>query len=322
MKLVRIPVLLLLAAMLFVPAAFADASGAHIAVSGASELDWSCGVPWQDPGFSAFDADGTDRTGDVVTEGTVIPWHPGDYELRYVLGDTETPLAEAARCVHVRAQTLPETVRPVKGTICLTFDDGPCEYTGQVLETLAKYGIHAAFFIVANQTKYLDLLPVIVEQGHTLGLHCYDHRAYQWLYENEENYFSDLMTAQKIVYEQTGRYAHILRFPGGSRTASFLAGTLPGGYEELYGLLHDAGFHIYDWNVQPESAGKTTESTIVEFTHPTEPYEYAVVLQHDTRRFSVAALDRMIEWALREGYTFSALDETFPEVSFSVEPEY
>ena len=97
---------------------------------------------------------------------------------------------------------------------------------------------------------------------------------------------------------------------------------MPGGYEELYGLLHDAGFHIYDWNVQPESAGKTTESTIVEFTHPTEPYEYAVVLQHDTRRFSVAALDRMIEWALREGYTFSALDETFPEVSFSVEPEY
>lgn len=96
---------------------------------------------------------------------------------------------------------------------------------------------------------------------------------------------------------------------------------MPGGYEELYGLLHDAGFRAYDWNVQPESVNKTTESTLVEFTHPEKPYDYAVVLQHDTRRFSVAALDRMIEWALGEGYTFAALDETFPEVSFVFKAE-
>ena len=30
----------------------------------------------------------------------------------------------------------------------------------------------------------------------------------------------------------------------------------------------------------------------------------------------VAALDEMICWALDEGYTFAALDETFPEIHF------
>jgi hypothetical protein len=41
-----------------------------------------------------------------------------------------------------------------------------------------------------------------------------------------------------------------------------------------------------------------------------------VVLQHDARLFSVRALESMIEWALKEGYTFAALDETYPEVHF------
>ena len=181
---------------------------------------------------------------------------------------------------------------------------------------LAKYGVKACFFVIASQTQYLHLLPKILEQGHTLGIHCYDHRSYGWLYQNERNYFTDLMAAQEIVHDVTGQYAHVVRFPGSSRTASFLAGTFPGGSEEMYRVMREAGVRVYDWNVQPESATKTTEGSIIDFTHPKEPYEYAVVLQHDTRLFSVRALESMIRWALEEGYTFAALDDTFPEIHF------
>ena len=299
-------------------AAFAGepAPGAKIELKGEAELTWVCGEPWHDPGFSAVDAEGKGRTGDVTVEGEVIPWRPGDYELRYVLGEGDEVLAEAVRLVHVEAQTLPETVQPPKGTICLTFDDGPCAYTEEALEVLGRYGVKATFFVVTNQTKYLHLLPKIVEQGHTLGIHCNDHGSYEWLYKSEKNYFTDLMTAQEIVHQYTGQYAHVVRFPGGSRTASFLAANFPDGYEEMYRVMHDAGVRAYDWNVQPESSTKTTEGTFIDFSNPREPYEYAVVLQHDARLFSVKALERMIEWALGEGYTFAALDETYPEVHF------
>lgn len=309
--------LLLLALLLPLSAAAFAGEPARIELAGGEELNWVCGVPWKDPGFAAFDADGKDRSADVVTEGAVIPWRPGDYTLRYALMDGEEALAEAERLVHVEAQTLPETVQPPKGTICLTFDDGPCAYTEEALEVLAKYGVKATFFVVANQSKYLHLLPKILEQGHTLGIHCYDHRAYEWLYKSEENYFTDLMTAQEIVHDYTGEYAHVVRFPGGSRTASFLAATFPGGAEEMYQVMRDAGVRAYDWNVQPESATKTTEGTFTDFSHPKQPYDYAVVLQHDARLFSVKALDSMIRWALDEGYTFAALDETYPEIHFS-----
>ena len=279
-----------------------------------AELEWFCGVPFTDPGFEAFGPEGEDRSPDVTVEGAVTAWRVGDYTLCYRLVEDGETLAEAERHVRVVPQTLPETVEPPKGTICLTFDDGPGEYTAQLLDILAKYDIKATFFIVARHLHHRDLLTRIADEGHTIGIHCFNHDDYGMLYLNEKRYFEDFMSAQEVVYEYTGRYAHVARFPGGGPTASYLAGLLPGGYDELYGRLRDMGVREYDWNVQPESATKTTEGTLVSFTHPRRPYEYAVVLQHDTRSFSIAAVERMIVWALDEGYTFASLDETFPEI--------
>lgn len=284
---------------------------------GTAELDWPCGVPFEDPGFIARGADGEDRTEAVTVEGAPVPWRVGDYTITYLYSENDGDIAAARRVVHVKAQELPDMVQPPPGTICLTFDDGPCEYTQCCLEILAKHNVRATFFIVANQTKYLDLLPKILEGGHTLGIHCYDHGSYDMLYRDEEHYFTDFLRAQKIVHDYTGQYSQVVRFPGGSRTASYLTGTLKGGYQELYGILHDMGVRPYDWNVQPESGTKTVEGTIVDFTHPHGRYEYAVVLQHDARRFSVEALEQMLTWAEAEGYTFAALDTSFPEVLFN-----
>lgn len=308
------PLLLLLAAVLCAASMTVWAGeGPAITLLGDQELEWLCGVPFHDPGWTAVGPNGSDRTADVTVSGEVTAWRVGDYELCYTLADGEETPAEAKRTVHIVPQTLPDTVQPPAGTICLTFDDGPCPYTEQVLETLAKYNVKATFFIIANQTRYLDFLPRIVEEGHTLGIHCYDHLGLGYLYENAEHYFTDLMTAQEIVYEKTGQYAHVVRFPGGGWTASPLARSL-GGYDALFDMMHDAGVREYDWNVQPESSTKTSEGTIMEFTHPREPYEYAVVLQHDSRLFSFAALESMIQWALDQGYTFAPLDPSFPEI--------
>ncbi len=289
-------------------------SGARIELLGGEELEWLCGVPFRDPGWLAQDAQGADRSDEVTVSGELKAWRVGEYELCYRLFDGETITAEARRLVRIVPQVLPETVQPPAGTICLSFDDGPCEYTERVLETLASYDIKATFFIVADQTDYLDMLPRIAEAGHTIGIHCFDHGSYYGLYMDAEHYFSDLMAAQEVVYAYTGEYAHVLRFSGGSMTASYLSGTLEGGYDELFDMLHDAGLREYDWNVQPESGSRNTEGTIVDFTHPARPYEYAVVLQHDTRLYSVAALDQMIRWALKQGYAFAPLDPSFPEI--------
>ncbi len=317
MKLFKRLSLLLAAALLLgvlAPGAAAEEGAPVIALLGPDPFCWPCGVPFEEPGFQVWDEDGIREDAELRVVGDITVWRAGDYTLRYELTDGEAVIASAERTVRIVPQSLPEIVQPPKGTICLSFDDGPCEDTAEVLDILAKYDVKACFFIVGNQTKYLNILPRIAAEGHTIGIHCYDHRSYGMLYRDAEHYFSDLMHTQEIVREYTGQSAHVVRFPGGSLTAGFLAGTLPGGYEELYAMLADLGMREYDWNVQPESGEKTVEGTIIAFTHPRAPYEYAVVLQHDVRRFSVKALERMIQWALEEGYTFAALDESCPEI--------
>jgi hypothetical protein len=42
------------------------------------------------------------------------------------------------------------------------------------------------------------------------------------------------------------------------------------------------------------------------------------VLQHDTKDFSVEAVERIIIWALENGYTFLALDATSPTAHHGV----
>ncbi len=61
--------------------------------------------------------------------------------------------------------------------IYLTFDDGPVpEATPWVLDLLEKYNIKATFFCVGdNVRKYPDIYKRILEQGHSVGNHTFNH---------------------------------------------------------------------------------------------------------------------------------------------------
>ena len=62
-------------------------------------------------------------------------------------------------------------------SVSLTFDDGPIpESTPFILETLKKYNIKATFFMVGdNVRKYPELYRQIVEAGHRVGNHTFNH---------------------------------------------------------------------------------------------------------------------------------------------------
>ena len=281
---------------------------------GGEEIDAVCGRPFADPGFAAYGINGEDAADLVTVTGSVTCWRVGDYELTYTLADGEDELCSVTRTVHVVPAELPETV-PTEKVIYLTFDDGPCDFTPEVLDILAKYDIKATFFIVAGNHRYTDILPRIVEEGHTLGIHCFSHD-YGWLYSKDTVFFEDFMHAQELIYEKTGTYATVSRFPGSSTTASYLFGQMKGGFEELEERMHNMGVRFYDWSVQIEDYNNGAEGTIANFKSLTPKAQIPIVLQHDTRAYSVYSLDKMIEWALSEGYTFAPLDTTVPEVHF------
>ena len=63
--------------------------------------------------------------------------------------------------------------------VYLTFDDGPCDTTRDLLALLKKYNAKATFFDccqTANQEQYLDVIKDCVDQGHTVAVHTYSHK--------------------------------------------------------------------------------------------------------------------------------------------------
>ncbi len=61
--------------------------------------------------------------------------------------------------------------------IYLTFDDGPIPgITEKALDLLEKYGAKATFFMVGhNVVKYPEVANLVVERGHAVGNHSFNH---------------------------------------------------------------------------------------------------------------------------------------------------
>jgi peptidoglycan-N-acetylglucosamine deacetylase len=68
-------------------------------------------------------------------------------------------------------------VPPNGQKIALTFDDGPSrEWTPQVLDLLARYGVPATFFMVGRHALVnRDLVRRAYREGHELGNHTFTH---------------------------------------------------------------------------------------------------------------------------------------------------
>ncbi len=88
---------------------------------------------------------------------------------------------------------------PKRKNIYLTFDDGPTtEVTNWVLDTLYKYNAKATFFCIGNNIeKYPEIFTSILDRGHAIGNHTYNHEK-GWNTKND-NYLKSILKTEKII---------------------------------------------------------------------------------------------------------------------------
>ena len=188
--------------------------------------------------------------------------------------------------------------------IYLTFDDGPGKYTQELLDILDRYNVKVTFFVTNAGDS--DLIGEEFRRGHSVGIHSATHD-YDNIYSSEDAYFADLEKMSDIIYEQTGERTKLLRFPGGSsnRVSSFN----PGIMTRLTEAVKEHGYQYFDWNVLSGDAGETTDTDeiVQNVIDGCTDRSASIVLQHDIKGYSVAAVERIIQWGLENGYTFERL---------------
>ena len=71
----------------------------------------------------------------------------------------------------------------------------------------------------------------------------------------------------------------------------------------------EQGFEYFDWNVDSGDAGGTTETDKVyeNVKNGIIGKRIAVVLQHDTKKFSIDAVEKIIIWGKLNDYVFLPL---------------
>lgn len=193
--------------------------------------------------------------------------------------------------------------------VYLTFEDGPSEYTAEILDVLKEKGVCATFFVTGQEGEEASqLYKRIVEEGHTLGIHSYSNN-YSTLYQSEESFREDITKLRAYLMGITGIEPMFYRFMGGSRNQIT---NIP--MENFIHYLNQEGLVYYDWNISLSDIVEndaTVDEIVAKVTKDVVKYKTSVVLMHDAsdRTISAEVLMEVIDALLISGVEILPIDE-------------
>lgn len=187
--------------------------------------------------------------------------------------------------------------------IYLTFDAGfenGC--TPDILDTLKKHKVKAAFFVVGN---YLETCPELVkrmvEEGHLVGNHTYHHPNMSAI--SEKSAFEKELTSLEEKYREiTGQEMEkYYRPPQGKFSESNLRQAQELGYRTVFWSLA-----YVDWYQDRQPSHEEAFEKLINRIHPG-----AVVLLHSTSQTNAEILDELLTRWEDMGYHFGTVPELF-----------
>jgi peptidoglycan-N-acetylglucosamine deacetylase len=239
-----------------------------------------------------------------------LPYGPASQAYAAAAGDESAVFKSLSSGTRIEAEREPYK-EPDVPTVYLTFDDGPSKLTGQVLDILKQEQIKATFFVLGEHAEERrDLIKRMVEEGHAVGNHSYNH-VYEELYKNFNGFWKQAVQTDRVIEDITGRKPFLLRAPGGTAT----------NFDSFYFYyLEQAGYTVVDWNVDSGDAVRkgVQAGEILETIRKSPLKKELTVLIHDGtgHEESVKALPGIIAYYKDKGYTFAAIGEEVQPAQF------
>lgn len=190
---------------------------------------------------------------------------------------------------------------PSEKAVYLTFDDGPIpEATPFVLDVLAHFNIRATFFVVGdNVRKHPDIFQQVVDAGHRIGNHTYNHiGGFRWL---SWKYLENTQKAEDIIGKYDSRAVH-----------SFLFRPPHGWMRPLqYRAIRRQGYQIIMWDLVTRDYSRRLTADEVLQNVKRYARNGSIITFHDSLR-SIDKLQKILpsalQWLIDQGYQFRVFD--------------
>lgn len=213
-------------------------------------------------------------------------------------GLTVTPAVSVSNDPNSLANLPPSAEHPV---IALTFDDGPsAALTPVLLDVLKEKGVHATFFVLGQVTIDADpaLLKRMIEEGHEIGNHSYDHAIYTDL--TADGIREELSKTNEAIFAATGTYPTIMRPPTGGSNDTVLA------------ISTEMNLACVNWSWESCPEDWLSDHQTAEFISNhviTNARNGHIVLLHDIHQATVDSISAMIDGLVAKGYRFATVSE-------------
>ncbi|MCM3297051.1 glycosyltransferase [Streptomyces pseudogriseolus] len=190
--------------------------------------------------------------------------------------------------------------------LVLTFDDGPDPtWTPKVLDVLKKHDAHAVFFVTGTMaSRYPDLVQRMVDEGHEIGLHTFNHPDLSL--QSKKRIDWELSQNQLAITGAAGIRTSLFRPPYSSFSDAMDNESWP-----VTRYIGSRGYLTVVNNTDSEDWKRPGVDEIIRRATP-ENGKGAIVLMHDSggdRSQTVAALDRFLPGLKDKGYEFDNLTE-------------
>ncbi|KAL5333684.1 hypothetical protein BJX70DRAFT_380192 [Aspergillus crustosus] len=193
----------------------------------------------------------------------------------------------------------------VPNTIAITFDDGPSEYTPQLLDILSRYGARATFFVLGDAAaQYPAVLERMINEGHQVASHTYSHPSLPSL--GYDGIVSEMTQLENVVQPAIGEAPTYMRPP-------YLEVD-----EAVLQVMRDLNYRVISTSIDTKDYENQDSESIINTSFQLFVDQLnaggSIVLAHDIHYWTVASLaERMLEEVSARGIIATTVGDCLGE---------
>lgn len=180
-----------------------------------------------------------------------------------------------------------------KTRIAFTFDDGPGEYTDELLDCLEENNAHATFFMLGqNVGSWESTVQRMADIGCEIGSHSWDHpNLYNLSMDSVAKEFSDTDAA---LEKACGQKASVARAPYGNWSDD---------------IISTVGKPFFTWSLDSMDWSYKDVNKDYDEVMNGDLTDGSIILMHDIHEPSVQAAIKMIPELVQKGYKLMTVSE-------------